>query len=342
MRVIDSHFHWWPKSVFEELCRRSGYPRARPNQKGGYDLLPRDGVERNGGWKDWFDLEEQFAYLDTTGHAMGVVCSVGPINSFFSEIPVADGLQLAQMWNDEMAAAQRKYPGRLWASALIPMQDPQAAMDELERAIGKLGLMGVNMPGTIGCDGRIDHPSLEPYYDRVEQLGIPIFMHPTDAGFQEILDGYNGALYNSLGRVIDISVASYRLVLSGIMERHPNLKVVVSHTGGALPYQAGRMDKNSGRAKLPRKPSEYLRRMFTDTVQPHALGMKLAIEFYGVDHVMYGSDYPCWDPKAALKILEECGIPAADQEKIFYSNARRNLGLKDPAPAKNKETAAVS
>jgi aminocarboxymuconate-semialdehyde decarboxylase len=341
MRVIDSHFHWWPPSVFEELCKRSGYPRARPNRIGGYDLLPRHGVERNGGWKEWFDLEQQFAYLDTTGHAMDVVCSVGPINSFFSEIPAADGLHLAQMWNDEMAGAQHRHAGRLWASALIPMQDPRAAMDELERATAKLGLMGVNVPGTIGRDGRIDHPSLEPFYDRVEQLGIPIFMHPTDAGFQDILDGYNGALYNSLGRVIDVSVAAYRLVLSGIMERHPNLKVVVSHTGGALPYQAGRMDKNSGRAKLPRKPSEYLRRMFTDTVQPHALGMRLAIEFYGVDHVMYGSDYPCWDPKAALQILDECGISAADQEKIFYANARRNLGLKDPVPAKSKQAAAV-
>jgi aminocarboxymuconate-semialdehyde decarboxylase len=76
------------------------------------------------------------------------------------------------------------------------------------------------------------------------------------------------------------------------MERHPNLKVVMSHTGGALPYQSGRMDKNGKGAKLPHPPSTYIKRMYTDTVSPHMAGIKFAIEYYGVDHVMYGSDYP--------------------------------------------------
>jgi aminocarboxymuconate-semialdehyde decarboxylase len=137
----------------------------------------------------------------------------------------------------------------------------------------------------------------------------------------------------SLGRVIEVSVAAARLVLSGVMERHPTLKVVMSHTGGALPYQSGRMDKNSGDAKLPRPASHYLRRMYTDTVSPHAAGMKFAIEYYGIDHVMYGTDYPCWDPATALALLDELKLSPADQEKLFYSNARRILGLSDPISA---------
>lgn len=131
--------------------------------------------------------------------------------------------------------------------------------------------------------------------------------------------------------MIEVSIASYRLVLSGIMERHPNLKVYVSHTGGALPYQAGRMDKNSKAAKLPKDPSVYLRRMFTDTVQPHALGLKFAIDFYGIDHVMYGDDYPCWNAPSALKIFNEIGLSKQDQQKILGENARRILNLKEPA-----------
>src|SRR5450756_2430828 len=91
-----------------------------------------------------------------------------------------------------------------------------------------------------------------------------VYKRQTDVAFDEILEGYNGALYNSLGRVIDVSVAAYRLVLSGIMERHPNLKVFMSHAGGALPYQSGRMDKNSKAAGLPRPPSTYIKRMYTD------------------------------------------------------------------------------
>jgi aminocarboxymuconate-semialdehyde decarboxylase len=340
MRIVDSHFHWWPKSVFEELKKRTDFPRARSNDKGGYDLLAAPGVERNGGWADWFDIEKQFEYLDSTGYDMDVVCSVGPINSFFSEIPADIGHHLAQMWNDEMAGVQNKYAGRVWASAMISMADPKLAIDELERAVTKLGLIGVNIPGSVGVSGRIDTPELEAFYTRVEQLGVPIFMHPTDAAFSDILDGYDGALYNSLGRVIDVSVSAYRLVLSGIMERHPNLKVFMSHTGGALPYQAGRMDKNSKAAKLPKPPSTYLKRFYTDTVSPHSLGVKFAVEFYGVDHVMYGSDYPCWDPKAALKVFEECGLSKADQEKIFSLNARRVLGLKMPEKAKKEAVVA--
>jgi aminocarboxymuconate-semialdehyde decarboxylase len=115
-----------------------------------------------------------------------------------------------------------------------------------------------------------------------------------------------------------------------MMERHPKLKIVMSHTGGALPYQSGRMDKNSDKARLPRPASHYLKRMYTDTVSPHAAGMKFAIEYYGIDNVMYGTDYPCWDPATALKLLAEVGLSKADQQKIFYDNARRILGLRDP------------
>ena len=232
-----------------------------------------------------------------------------------------------------MAGAQRKHAGRLWATAALPLRDTTIALDVLEHAIGKLGLVGVNLPGSIGTDENIDAPRLEPLYARLEQLGVPIFLHPTDAMFTDILDGYNGALYKSLGRVIDVSVSAYRLVLSGLMERYPNLKVVVSHTGGALPYQSGRMDKNSRGANLPHPPSTYLRRMYTDTVSPHDMGVRFALEYYGVDHVMYGSDYPCWSPAAALQLLQGAGLSDAQCDQVLNTNARRILGLHMPQDA---------
>jgi len=121
-----------------------------------------------------------------------------------------------------------------------------------------------------------------------------------------------------------------RLVLSGLMERHPNLTVVLSHTGGALPYQSGRMDKNTKAAKLPQPASHYLKRMYTDTVSPHAAGMRFAIDYYGIDRVMYGTDYPCWDPATALALLDDLALSDDDKRKLFYDNARRILGLRDP------------
>jgi aminocarboxymuconate-semialdehyde decarboxylase len=331
MHLIDSHFHWWPRSVSETLCKRKSYPRAAINNRGGHTYLRQDGGDYVlNSWTEWYHLDKQLEHMDGLGHQVDVVCSIGPLSVFFSDLPGEEGRDVATQWNEEMAGAQRKYPGRLWASAAVPLVDTKIAIEVLDDAVNRLGLMGVNMPGSIGSDPRIDAERLEPFYARVEELGLPMFLHPTDAVFVDMLDGYNGALHLSLGRVMEVSVAAMRLVLSGVMERHPKLKIVMSHTGGALPYQSGRMDKNSGTAKLSRPASTYLKRMYTDTVSPHAAGMKFAIDYYGIDHVMYGTDYPCWDPATALKLLNEVGLSKEDQQKIFYDNARRILGLRDP------------
>jgi len=336
MHIIDSHFHWWPRSVFDKLCQRKDFPRAGVNKNGGYDYWRRDGAGAHlNSWADWFDLDEQFAHMDGLGHRVDVVCSIGPFSVFFSDLPAEEGRDWALMWNEEMAGAQRKYPGRLWASAAVPLQDTRVSIEVLDHAINKLGLMGVNLPGSVGSDPRIDAERLAPFYARVAELGVPLFLHPTDAVFQDILEGYNGALHLSLGRVIEVSVAASRLILSGLMERHPNLKVVLSHTGGALPYQSGRMDKNTKAAKLPLPASTYMKRMYTDTVSPHSAGMKFAIDYYGIDHVMYGTDYPCWDPATCLRLLEEVELSPTDRQKLFYDNARRILALRDPADMKS-------
>jgi aminocarboxymuconate-semialdehyde decarboxylase len=330
MRIIDSHFHWWPRPIFDRLCSRKGFPRAVVNNRGGYAYL-RKSTDKTplSSWAEWFDLDKQLEYMDTLGYQVDVVCSTGPISIYFSDLPPEEGRDAAIEWNEYMAGAQRQYPNRLWASAAVPLTDTAIAIEVLDHAIEKLGLMGVNVPGSIGDDPRIDAERLEPFYARVEALGIPMFLHPTDAVFVEMLEGYNGALHLSLGRVIEVSVAASRLVLSGVMERHPKLKVVLSHTGGALPYQAGRMDKNTRRASLLQPFSTYMKRMYTDTVSPHAMGMKFAIDYYGVDHIMYGTDYPCWEPKETLELFHSLGLSAEDQQKIFYDNARRILGLRD-------------
>ena len=213
------------------------------------------------------------------------------------------------------------------------MQDTRVAVEVVDDAVNRLGLMGVNLPGSVGADARIDAERLEPFYARVEELGVPILLHPTDAVFHDILEGYDGALHLSLGRVIEVSVAASRLILSGLMERHPKLTIIMSHTGGALPYQSGRMDKNSKKARLAKPTSTYIKRMLTDTVSPHSLGIKFAIDYYGIDHVMYGTDYPCWDPASALALIGELELSQADRQKLFHDNARRILNLRDPQPA---------
>jgi aminocarboxymuconate-semialdehyde decarboxylase len=344
MHIIDSHFHWRPRSLLEEACKANGYPRAERDGKGGYRWFIREGysvgVRHN--HPAWADLDVMLAHMDSLGHQVDVVCTIGPLSVYFSELSPEAGRDAAMLWNEEMAAAQRKYPGRFWGTAAVPLKDTAVAIEVLDHAITKLGLFGANLPGSVGVDPRIDAKRLWPFYERAEQLGIPLFLHPTDAVFEDMLEGYDGALHLSLGRVVEVSVGAMRLVLSGLMERCPKLKIVLSHTGGALPYQSGRMDKNSGKAKLPRPPSAYLRRMYTDTVSPHAMGIKFAIDYYGIDNVMYGSDYPCWEPAETLRILEEVQLSAEDKEKLFRGNVRRIFNLQDSNKTDSKHTVRAS
>ena len=334
MHIIDSHFHWWPRSIFDQLCTRTLFPRAAADKDGGYFYWRTPASDDSFNiWAEWFDLDRQLEHMDALGHQVDVVSSIGPFSVYFSDLPKSQGREAAIAWNEEMAGAQRRYPGRLWASAAVPLVDTQTAIDVVDDAVNRLGLMGVNLPGSIGGDPRLDAERLEPFYAHCEKLGLPLFLHPTDAVFQEMLDGYDGALHLSLGRVIEVSVAAMRLILSGIMQRHPDLKIVMSHTGGALPYQSGRMDKNTKKAKLEQPASTYIKRMYTDTVSPHAAGMKFAIDYYGIDHVMYGTDYPCWRPAETLRLLQEIDLSEVDREKLFYSNARRILNLRDPVAA---------
>jgi aminocarboxymuconate-semialdehyde decarboxylase len=318
MHNVDSHFHWLPRSYFEELCKRTTFPRAERNGKGGYRYYRAlDGKHIGNPWPEWFDLDKQFAYMESIGHEVDVVSSIGPYSVYFSEVPASEGAAAATQWNEEMAAAQRAYPGRFWGTAAMTLVDTATAVDLLEHA-AKLGLKGVNLPSSIGTDPRIDAERLEPFYARAEELGLPLFLHPTDAMYSDTLsEDYGGALHATLGRVMEVSIAAMRLIFSGIMERHPRLTVVMSHTGGALPYQAGRLDKNGNGAKLPELPSTYLKRMYTDVVSPHALGIKFAMDFFGIDHIFYGTDYPCWEPLEAMRLFDEVGLDQEARSKVL-------------------------
>jgi aminocarboxymuconate-semialdehyde decarboxylase len=248
---------------------------------------------------------------------------------FFSQLPPEEGRDAAMHWNEEMAFAQDRYPGRVWATAAVPLTDTAMALEVLEDADSK-GLVAVNLPCSVGSDPHIDAERLEPFYDRAEELGLPLFLHPTDAVFADLLAGYNRILHNSIGRIMEVSVAASRLIVSGVMERHPKLKIVISHTGGALPYQSGKMDHNVKRTALREPATTYLKRMYTDTVSSHTAGIKFAIEFYGVDHVMYGTDYPCLDHQKTLEFLNEIELSEADRNKILYENTRTFFNLRDP------------
>jgi aminocarboxymuconate-semialdehyde decarboxylase len=331
MRVVDSHYHWYPRSHFEKLAALADYPRAVRDGDGykyyfnnGRSYVPLPAV--------WFDLDAGLAVSDATGHDVTVVATTGVLAGMLDQAPLATAVEFAADYNEKLAEAQRAYPGRFFGTAAVPLADAAEAVSLLDHAVTELGLIGVNLPPVSSGGESIDAARLEPFYDRVEELGIPLIVHPTDLVFDDILAGYETGIQRSLGRLIDSSVTILRLIFSGIMERHPALKVMHTHGGGVLPYQAGRIDKNARIKGLPELPSTYLRRIYVDTVCPQELTVRTAVEFYGADHVMYGTDYPCWSPKAAVEVIDGAGLSEQDMARVLRDNAAGLLGIGNRLP----------
>jgi aminocarboxymuconate-semialdehyde decarboxylase len=327
MNAVDSHIHWFPSEYYEFLSQRATEPRTVRDGDGWQYLH-----ERRDSWRvvtEWTDLEQQFATQEQTGVDMTLVTSMG-IHSDLDGLPLAEAREGARMVNEAWSSAQRRYPGRFFAAAALPLQDVDAAIEEMEHAVGPLDLRGVSLPGSI--DGApLDTPEMEAFWTRAAELDVPLFIHPTDGAIPDMMRGHGGSVYRSLGRVVDSSVAVLRLVLGGTFDRHPSLRVLHFHAGGVLPYAAGRLDKNTRGAAHAEKPTEYLRRMWVDTAMPHALTIDMALKFYGTERVLYGSDNPCWNPMASLEALRSLHLPEADERAVLDGNARALLDLRVPA-----------
>jgi aminocarboxymuconate-semialdehyde decarboxylase len=327
MRVVDTHFHWFPRSHFETMAARAGFPRTE-RVGDGFEYLYNDGRGFIPLPAKWYDLDAGFeASFAATGADTVLVCTTGVLAGMLDQMPAPEALDVAHAYNEEIARAQRAHPGRFFGTAAVPLQDTDSALSVLDHAVGALDLRGVNLPSMIGSE-TVDVARLEPFYARVAELDVPLVVHPTDLAFNEVLTGYADGIQRSLGRLLDSSVTILRLIFSGIMERHPALRVVQTHAGGLLPYQAGRIDKNARIEGLPSLPSHYLKRVFVDTVAPQPLTIRTALEYYGEDQILYGTDHPCWSPRAAVSVLDESGLPEAVRTKIYSTNAESVFRLK--------------
>jgi aminocarboxymuconate-semialdehyde decarboxylase len=327
MTSVDIHTHWFPPCYYELLASRTEEPRA---ERDGDDWNYLNGARSEPGMvREWFDLDMQFETAARTGMEMALVSSMG-IHSDLDGLPAGEAREAARMVNEEWAAAQRRHPGRFFAAAAVPLQDTEMAIEELDHAITALDLRAVSIPSSVACEP-LDTPRLAPFWARVEQLGVPLFIHPTDGTLLDVLDGYDKRLHGSLGRVVDSSVAVLRLVLSGTLDRHPDLKILHFHAGGVLPYAAGRLDKNASSADLvDQHPTTYLKRMWVDTAMPYPPTIAMALEFYGADRVLYGSDNPCWNPMAALEATRSLNLEATAMSAVLEGNARGLLDLRVP------------
>jgi aminocarboxymuconate-semialdehyde decarboxylase len=251
----------------------------------------------------------------------------------------AEQLRRVRRQNDYVAELAGRYPDKLIGFATAVPCGGDAFVRETERAIASLGLRGVIAMSSIKGAYPDDDAAL-PFWDLVHRLDVPVMIHPPAVAFgEERLRDYR--LASSVGRPADNCLALARLIVRGIFERFPGLKLVGSHLGGGICEIIGRMDYAYelqdeayflGRYEpmlISRKPGEYLKMLYLDCTSYHAPAVKCAIETVGADHVLFGTDAP---PLTVLKprgldLVRNLDVPPGDKAKILAGNAARLLKL---------------
>lgn len=321
--LIDIHSHYLASSLVDALARRRELPRITEEsgkrlihygQGNVHPVLPAMG-----------NVELRLREMDEQGIDLAVLSINIPGVDWF---PTADGPSVAGAINDELAELVAAHPDRLVALATLPMQAPEAAADELVRVMDA-GFRGAMIYSNVA--GRpLDDPALRVVFDAAAEREAPIYIHPTFPLSAATVDAY--ALIPTLGFMFDTTTAAVRLVLDGLYERHPHFRLVLAHAASLLPQLAGRIDYEAerhtgGRGALSVAPSDHLRLLYTDCVCVWPPALRSTLELVGPDRVMFGSDYPFWDPERTLETLERTGLSRDDLAALRRENARRLFKL---------------
>jgi predicted TIM-barrel fold metal-dependent hydrolase len=272
------------------------------------------------------DLDHQLSEMKERGIDVGVLTVNVPGADFF---PSAQGIAITRAVNDELADLVRRHRGRLAALALLPMQAPEQAAVELERAVAaglRGGLIYSNVAGR-----NLDEDDFRVVFDAAAQLDVPLMLHPTYPLSARLVAVY--ALIPTLAFLFDTTSAALRLILGGLYERHPEFKLILCHAGSLLPQIIGRIDYEASRdprgmGVLTVPPSQQIRQLYTDTVCVWPPAIRASLDLFGADRMMFGSDYPFWDPLRTIEALEQTPLSAREGEAVNQSTAERLFGLR--------------
>ena len=257
---------------------------------------------------------------------------IAPIPSLmFTRYPVDVALAYAAAQNSGIAQIVRDHPDELAGLCSVPLQDPEKGLPELERAIRKLGLKGVEI-GTNINGMNLDDRSLWPFYKKVEELGVPLMIHPINVAAADRLEKYY--LSNLVGNPLDTSIAIASMIFGGVLEEFPKLKLFFVHGAGFTPYQRGRLDhgysvRPEPKEIISKRPSSYIPRIFTDTITHFNPALEYLIRTTGSSRVLLGSDCPFdMGSKDPVGSLLEIKISAKDRKSISSENAKKLFNLK--------------
>lgn len=320
--IVDFHAYFQPQSFLEHLRRRKTYPRIEKTADGeviwsGPGAARRIRPEQT-------DIARRVEMLTAAGIDAQILRlqNVSGIDSF----EPAEGFAIAQAANEELAEIARRFPGRFIPYAAVPMRDIGGAVDELERAVRRLGHRGVGL--SVGVDGKsLDHQDFSPLFECADRLGVPLLVLPNHPSLIDARIAPYHWLTGAFGFQVDLSLVALRLLSGGILDRHLGLRVILANLGGVFPFIVERLDQywervHAAERPLPVRPVEALRRFYLETASGHPAAIRMTAEVIGIDRLLFGSDYPSFDFHRAVESVRACGLPPDDIDLIFSGNAR--------------------
>lgn len=331
MTTIDVHCH-----LATPASREGIEPHRKPEYEPYDYFMGKDSVDHN---KVMFpSIVDQLTKAETRlDHMDRMGIEVQGLATFVSEYfywaPAEAAAESARIQNENLASAAAAHPDRFALfGATVPLQDVDLAISEMDRVVDDLGFRGLQIGGTV--DGHnLDEPRFRPFWSAVETKGIPVILHPN--GYPESHRFGDYFLTNCIGNPLETMVATTRMIFSGLFEEHPNLKLVLLHGGGYLPFYCSRADhtwevRPETRVNIPdRPPSDYMKRLYFDTMVFQPIYLRHLVEIVGADRVMLGTDYPFdmgeTDPLGLIDATE--GLTEEDRFGIKGGNAARLFGI---------------
>jgi aminocarboxymuconate-semialdehyde decarboxylase len=316
---IDAHAHWVP-DAYADAIRQLGRPVTSLH-------IP---MEQDS------NLDQRLQWMDEHGVKMHVLTLDGGMPwQWASE---ADAARLAQLVNDAAVEANTKYPDRFLAGIELPIRYPDVALRELNRMAGKPGMRAVHVPNSMENADFLFQGAYDPIWARCQELGYAVLFHPID-GTENIYGGksrlgneleLSANLNNTLGFAFESATTAAKFILTGTLDRYPNLQIVLPHSGGCFPYVAGRIERGltAKRFPLQRPFREYIRRFHYDSITYYPETLQFLVNLVGADRVVIGSDgYAPMDVAQPNALTEGLDISAQDRDRILFGNAARLFHL---------------
>ena len=319
MLKIDIHNHQYPENYWNTILKISEKVTFPVDVRRIMSYYANKGV--------LVKPEETVGPLEKLGIGVQVL-SLSIPNVYMPD--AAMSLDLAQMANDAYVETRRKFPGKFYVLASVPLNFPELAIKELDRAIGKLGMNGVVLGSNI-AGKPLSSSEFFPFYERVNELKLPILIHPMSPSHMEEDDEFFTAPL--VHYLFESTLAVTKMVFAGVFERFPNIMMILPHLGGAIPYIQGRIDSGYRnhppcRKNISKKPSEYFKEFYYDTVSFNVAALRCALETVGPEHLVFGTDYP-FQPLEGIALINESldvlGLSLKDREAIDYGNLLRIL-----------------